>query len=150
MLYCCPRCRGVTDTLAVDVTSGRCPDCGELYKGSFAGSRVDAFCVIGEIARGANGVVYLAQQPLLTLEAMKMQHVVSAGVSGIVRAFAVAAGDTVFEDSTLAFIEERADLGGAISQNEEIDPDHIRGDLKAVLDRRARGLDAARPKAVAG
>ncbi len=91
----------------------------------------------------------LAGQEVLVLEAMKMQHSVRSAVSGIVRAFTVTVGDTVFEDHTLAFIEERADLGSGVSEAEEIDPDYIRPDLKDVLDRRARAFDAARPKAVA-
>ena len=66
-----------------------------------------------------------------------------------IRAFTVAAGDTVFEDHPLAFIEERADLGGGAAREEAIDPDYIRPDLKDVLDRRARAMDEARPKAVA-
>ena len=34
------------------------------------------------------------------------------------RAFAVSAGETVFEGAALAFIEERADLGGAVYEAE--------------------------------
>ena len=95
------------------------------------------------------GATVLAGQEVLVLEAMKMQHAVTAAASGIVRAFTIAAGDTVFEDHPLAFIEERADLGGGLQQEQEIDPDYIRPDLKDVLDRRERAFDSARPKAVA-
>ena len=42
----------------------------------------------------------------------------------------------------LAFIEERAELGGGAAKEEAIDLDLIRPDLKEVLDRRARALDA--------
>ena len=90
----------------------------------------------------------LVGQEVLVLEAMKMQHSVTSAVSGVVRAFTVAANDTVFEDHALAFIEERADLEGESSQEEKIDPNYIRPDLKDVLDRRARAFDDARPKAV--
>jgi acetyl-CoA carboxylase carboxyltransferase component len=55
----------------------------------------------------------------------------------------------VFEDHPLVFIEEQADLGGGARQEQAIDLDLIRPDLKEVLDRRARGLDENRPKAVA-
>ncbi len=95
------------------------------------------------------GATVSAGQEVLILEAMKMQHAVTAATAGIVRAFTVAAGDTVFEDHPLAFIEERADLGGGAAREEAIDPDYIRPDLKDVLDRRARAMDEARPKAVA-
>ncbi len=95
------------------------------------------------------GDTVLAGQEVLVLEAMKMQHALTAASAGIVQVFTVAAGDTVFEGHPLAFIEERADLGGGAQKREEIDPAYIRPDLKEVLDRRARAQDAARPKAVA-
>src|SRR6185369_7120991 len=38
-----------------------------------------------------------AGQPLLVMEAMKMEHVIAAPVDGIVRRIGVAAGDTIFE-----------------------------------------------------
>jgi acetyl/propionyl-CoA carboxylase alpha subunit len=97
----------------------------------------------------AEGATVLAGQEVLVLEAMKMQHAVAAKVSGIVRALAVEAGDTVFEDAPLAFIEERDDLGGSTVQQETVDLDHIRPDLKEVLDRRSRAMDEHRPEAVA-
>ncbi len=78
-----------------------------------------------------------------------MEHVIGAHVSGYVRAFAVAAGDTVYEDHPLAFIEE-ADIGeGGADAAEDVDLDYIRPDLARVLERHAKTLDAARPNAVA-
>ena len=97
----------------------------------------------------AEGATVLAGQEVLVLEAMKMEHSVVAACSGIVRVFTVAAGDTVFDQHPLVFIEERSDLGGGVRQEQAIDPDYIRPDLKEVLDRRERALDAGRPKAVA-
>ena len=97
----------------------------------------------------AEGDIVHAGQEVLILEAMKMQHAVTAASAGIVREFTVAPGDTVFENHPLVFIEERADPGGIASREATIDPDYIRPDLREVLDRRARTLDAARPKAVA-
>ena len=95
------------------------------------------------------GATVLAGQEVLVLEAMKMQHAVAASAPGIVRLFTVSAGDTVFEGHPLAFIEERADLGSGVRQEAAVDPDYIRPDLRDVLDRRARAMDEARPKAVA-
>jgi acetyl/propionyl-CoA carboxylase alpha subunit/acetyl-CoA carboxylase carboxyltransferase component len=90
-----------------------------------------------------------AGQAVLIMESMKMEHVVAAHVSGFVRAFTVAAGDTVFEDHPLVFIEA-ADIGEAgAGEAAAIDLDHIRPDLAAVLERHAMALDAARPAAVA-
>ena len=88
-------------------------------------------------------------QPVAIMESMKMEHVIAAHVSGYVREFTVAAGDTVFEDHPLAFIET-ADIGAAgAGEVEDIDPGHIRPDLRLILDRHAKTLDAARPDAVA-
>ncbi|MGE0419086.1 MAG: carboxyl transferase domain-containing protein, partial [Acetobacteraceae bacterium] len=95
-----------------------------------------------------DGAEVRAGQEVMVMEAMKMQHAVNAAVSGILRQVTVAPGDTVFEDHPLAFIEERDVAGGEV-QRQEIDLDLIRPDLKEVEDRRARAMDAARPKAVA-
>jgi acetyl/propionyl-CoA carboxylase alpha subunit/acetyl-CoA carboxylase carboxyltransferase component len=88
-------------------------------------------------------------QPVAIMESMKMEHVIAAHVSGYVREFTVVAGDTIFEDHPLAFIEP-ADIGAAgAGEAEDIDLDHIRPDLRLILDRHAKTLDAARPDAVA-
>ena len=88
-------------------------------------------------------------QQLFVMEAMKMEHVIHAQVSGIVRTITVNKGDAVFEGHPLAFIEE-ADVGVAqAAESKEIDLDHIRNDLKEVQERHALGLDDARPEAVA-
>ncbi len=90
-----------------------------------------------------------AGQQLFVMEAMKMEHVINAHVSGIVRQITVAKGDAVFEGHPLAFIEE-AEVGAAqAAEEKEVDLDHIRNDLKEVQERHALGLDAARPEAVA-
>ncbi len=88
-------------------------------------------------------------QPLFVMEAMKMEHVVAAEISGIVRELTVMAGDTVFEGQTLAYIEEAEVEGGAGGEQVAIDLDEIRPDLAEVLARQARTRDAARPDAVA-
>jgi acetyl/propionyl-CoA carboxylase alpha subunit/acetyl-CoA carboxylase carboxyltransferase component len=90
-----------------------------------------------------------AGQPVLVMEAMKMEHEILAPASGILLTLTVAPGDTVFEGHRLAFIQE-ADIGVDIAaETAEIDLDHIRPDLAEVLDRQARTRDAARPDAVA-
>ncbi len=90
-----------------------------------------------------------AGQALMIMEAMKMEHVITTEVSGIVRQVTVEVGETVFEDHPLAFLEEVEIAGGAGPDEEEIDLDFIRPDLAEVLDRRALTMDAARPDAVA-
>ena len=88
-------------------------------------------------------------QALFVMEAMKMEHVVAAAFSGLVREITVSEGDTVFDDHPLAFLEEVEVEGGAGEAEEEIDLDHIRPDLAEVLERHRLTLDAARPEAVA-
>jgi acetyl/propionyl-CoA carboxylase alpha subunit len=95
------------------------------------------------------GDVVYEGQPLLVMESMKMEHVIEAHTSGVVRQLVVTAGDTIFAGSPLAFIEE-AQVGRAQTTNEEeLDLDHIRPDLAEVVERHQLGLDAARPEAVA-
>ncbi|KAF0181275.1 MAG: biotin carboxylase [Caulobacteraceae bacterium] len=88
-------------------------------------------------------------QQIAVLEAMKMQHVVAAPVSGVVRATAASPGETLGEGEALCFIEPNADDDHAGETAAAIDPDHIRPDLQAVIDRHAFTLDANRPDSVA-
>ncbi len=90
-----------------------------------------------------------AGDEVLVMEAMKMEHVIAARVSGVVRAIAVARGDTVFEGHPLAWIEEMEIAGESGVDGEEMDLDHIRPDLAEALARQARTQDAARPGALA-
>jgi acetyl/propionyl-CoA carboxylase alpha subunit/acetyl-CoA carboxylase carboxyltransferase component len=88
-------------------------------------------------------------QPLLVMEAMKMEHVIAADRSGHVRELAVVAGDTVFEGHPLLFLEEAVVEATAAAVEEATDPDRIRPDLAEVQERHELGHDAARPGAVA-
>jgi acetyl/propionyl-CoA carboxylase alpha subunit/acetyl-CoA carboxylase carboxyltransferase component len=88
-------------------------------------------------------------QQLFVMEAMKMEHVIRAPKSGIVRRITVAKGDAVFENHPLAFIEESEVETTQSEQNEEIDLDRIRPDLAEARERHAIGLDVSRPEAVA-
>ena len=97
----------------------------------------------------APGEPVRAGQAVLVMEAMKMEHVICAHVSGILRSFAVAPGDTVFEGAALASIEE-AELDAAAAEHDEaVDLDEIRPDLQALFDRQHFTTDEARPEAVA-
>jgi len=89
-----------------------------------------------------------AGEPVLVMEAMKMEHVIEANVSGVIRDITVAAGDTVFEDATLAFIAEAEVETGTESAQESIDLDEIRPDLADLYKRRHTTEDSARPEAV--
>ena len=87
-------------------------------------------------------------QQLLVMEAMKMEHVIDAHVSGTVRLITVAIGDAILEGHPLIFIEPGEIAAAAAAQTERLDLDRIRPDLAAVIERHEFGLDRARPDAV--
>jgi acetyl/propionyl-CoA carboxylase alpha subunit/acetyl-CoA carboxylase carboxyltransferase component len=97
----------------------------------------------------AEGDQVRAGQPLMIMESMKMEHVIAADVSGVVRQVTAQAGETVFEGHPLAFIEEAEVAGGAHAGEEAVDLDFIRPDLAELMARHELALDAARPEAVA-
>jgi acetyl/propionyl-CoA carboxylase alpha subunit/acetyl-CoA carboxylase carboxyltransferase component len=87
-------------------------------------------------------------QQVAVVEAMKMEHVITAPHAGIVRLVTMAAGDVVREGYPLVFVQE-ADVGlGVVAAAEDIDLDHIRPDLQENIDRHALTLDENRPEAV--
>jgi len=88
-------------------------------------------------------------QQLFVMEAMKMEHVIAADKSGIVRRITVAKGDAIFEGHPLAFIEEADVETTHHAEAQDLDLDRVRPDLAEVVERHALGLDAARPDAVA-
>ena len=96
----------------------------------------------------AEGDEVLRGQQVAVIEAMKMEHVLRAGTSGIVKQVTMAAGDTIREGYPLVLVEE-AEGGEAADAAEEIDPDYIRPDLEENIRRHAYTLDENRPEAVA-
>jgi acetyl/propionyl-CoA carboxylase alpha subunit/acetyl-CoA carboxylase carboxyltransferase component len=88
-------------------------------------------------------------QQLAVVEAMKMEHPITAPHAGIVRGVTMAPGDVVREGYPIVFIEEAEVAGGAIAATAALDLDQIRGDLQETYDRHAFGLDENRPDAVA-
>jgi acetyl/propionyl-CoA carboxylase alpha subunit len=88
-------------------------------------------------------------QQVAVVEAMKMEHVITAPHGGIVRGVTMAPGDVVREGYPIVFIEEAEVAGGAGAAVAGLDPDHIRDDLRENYDRHAFGLDEHRPEAVA-
>jgi acetyl/propionyl-CoA carboxylase alpha subunit/acetyl-CoA carboxylase alpha subunit len=88
-------------------------------------------------------------QQLLVMDAMKMEHVITAATGGLVLQVAVSVGDAVYEGHPLLFIEE-AEVGDlAAGPVSEVEMGAIRLDLAEVQERHALGFDAARPEAVA-
>lgn len=94
------------------------------------------------------GDVVTPGQLVAIVEAMKMQHEVTAPVGGTIQALAADVGATVDEDWPLAFIQpgEQAAVAAAA---EELDLDAIRPDLAALQARLALTRDENRPEAVA-
>ncbi len=97
----------------------------------------------------AEGDTVYAGQQVAVIEAMKMEHIVTAEIDGIVRRIDVKKGDTLFQNHPMLYLEAAELEASREIAAEEIDPDHIRADLAEVQQRHAAGLDAARPDAVA-
>lgn len=97
----------------------------------------------------APGDTVSAGRAVVVLESMKMQHDVLAGVDGFVASVDVAVGDTVAAQQPLVTVQPGAVEEVAAAPVERLDLDHLRPDLAAVMERRAAGLDARRPEAVA-
>jgi len=97
----------------------------------------------------AEGDAVAVGQSIAVLEAMKMEFVVKASHSGIVRALATPPGSVVDEGQPLLFIEP-AEVDGEQARSEQsLDLEHIRADLAEVLERHAITRDERRPLAVA-
>lgn len=94
-----------------------------------------------------------AGRTIAVVESMKMEYVVSAPASGRVAEIAVADGETVYQGQPVAYVEvhegTREGAPAHEQDDEPTDSDRVRDDLGAVLDRRRRTEDAARPDAVA-
>jgi acetyl/propionyl-CoA carboxylase alpha subunit len=82
------------------------------------------------------------------LEAMKMEHLVAAGVSGRVHSLAAAPGTVLFEGDPLVFLTPEA-VEASDAVETAADPNAIRPDLAEANARHAFGFDAHRPDAVA-
>lgn len=111
----------------------------------------------GIAADFAGSVVFVAEpgarvaagDPVVVLEAMKMEHVLAAPVAGVVRSVHIGVGDLARPGQPLVELTADADQRGASSGPAEPDPAHVRPDLEEVLERHRVGLDEARPEAVA-
>ena len=86
---------------------------------------------------------------LVVMEAMKMEHVITADRTGIVRAVRVSVGDVIREGFPIVFIEEADVDVDDHDIDEAVDPDHIRDDLAELYHRKSFTLDENRPDAVA-
>ncbi len=83
------------------------------------------------------------------LEAMKMEHLIGASVSGRVHSIAAAPGTVLNENDALLFIQPEEVAKEARGAEKAADPNAIRPDLAESIERHGFGLDANRPDAVA-
>ena len=88
-------------------------------------------------------------QPVVVLEAMKMEHVVAADCGGVVVEVRCAVGDQVAEGELLALVAPHRAGEAVAPQAAPRATMAVRDDLQRVIDRHALTLDAARPEAVA-
>jgi acetyl/propionyl-CoA carboxylase alpha subunit/acetyl-CoA carboxylase carboxyltransferase component len=124
-----------------------------------SGSKHTAPVGSGTVAAPLQGTVVLVAvregdevrvgQQIAVLEAMKMEHLVTAQESGIVRLVAASVGDTLYKDDPIIFIEPADVEGGIEETGEAADLDAIRHDLAEMMARQAFTLDENRPDAVA-
>ena len=82
------------------------------------------------------------------MEAMKMEHVITASGGGVVRAIHAEPGDTLWEDQLLLTLEPSEVVAQIVDRAADLDLDAIRPDLAEVLARRALTRDENRPDAV--
>ncbi len=88
-------------------------------------------------------------QTLAVVEAMKMEHVITAPISGVVQQVIGTVGDAVQEHSVMICIHPDKAQDQKSSEQKSIDIASIRQDLEELLQRKAKTEDDARPQAVA-
>jgi acetyl-CoA carboxylase carboxyltransferase component len=99
--------------------------------------------------RAVVGEAVASGQPLVILEAMKMEHIVAAEQSGVVQRVLVQPDTMVAAGDALVSLEPSEHVEAAAHTTEVISLDEVRPDLAEVNERHAFGLDANRPEAVA-
>lgn len=163
--------RGVDTNLALqaailehpDFASGACDtawldrNLADLVGSGFpqAGEVADDRAVASPVAGTVAAIPAEAGQPvepgdvLVVIEAMKMQHPVSAAAGGRVDTVTVRPGDVVSAGDVLVWLDPDGTEAVAAADAQNVDPEYIRPDLAAVAQRRRELLDQARPEAVA-
>ncbi|MGA0603988.1 carboxyl transferase domain-containing protein [Caulobacter sp. KR2-114] len=97
----------------------------------------------------AEGDLVRPGQAIAILEAMKMEHVVTADVGGRVARIAATRGDVLQKGQPILFVVPEEVEGAEALQEEAVDLDFIRPDLAEALERWRITRDEARPEAVA-
>ena len=90
-----------------------------------------------------------AGQQIAVLEAMKMEHLVDAPHGGKVTRIAAAAAPRLMQGEAILFLEPVELDHHDVTEEAEVDLDHIRADLAELNARHAITRDENRPDAVA-
>ena len=90
-----------------------------------------------------------AGEPVVIVEAMKMEHVISADSDGVIVEIIMQPGDVVKEGFPILFMREGEVAAGEKTTEETLDPDLIRQDLRENINRHAFIFDDNREDAVA-
>ena len=88
-------------------------------------------------------------EQLAVINSMKMEHVISADVSGIISEINVLEKATVNKDQVAFVIKKTDDNQVTETLQENTDPSNIRSDLADVIEAHRTTFDEARPEAVA-
>jgi|TARA_B110001469_G_scaffold23426_1_gene24154 acetyl/propionyl-CoA carboxylase alpha subunit/acetyl-CoA carboxylase carboxyltransferase component len=97
-------------------------------------------CGVGEQVRYGETVVIV--------EAMKMEHVITATCDGVIRQVTMELGSVVREGHPILLVEEGEVAEIEAVQEQQLDLNHIRPDLQENFDRHAYTLDENRQEAV--
>ena len=84
-------------------------------------------------------------QQIAVLESMKMEHLVTAPHGGRVTKVAAESGVTLMQDEAILYLEPAEVDAHDVTEEEDVDLDHIRPDLAELIERHAITLDENRP-----
>ena len=87
-------------------------------------------------------------QQIAVLESMKMEHLVTAPHGGRVTKVAAESGVTLMQDEAILYLEPAEVDAHDVTEEEDVDLDHIRPDLAELIERHAITLDENRPASV--
>jgi len=104
--------------------------------------------VVVELCVEPNQRILMGQQ-IAVLEAMKMEHIITAPASGTIKSLHIQVGGAALEGDILAVIEVSGEQGESLSEESQFNIELVRSDLQELLERKAKTLDEARPEAVA-
>ena len=129
------------DTLALAVAaSATGPDGSVAVPAPLQGTIVAIDVEEGDLVRPG--------QQIAVLESMKMEHLVTAPHGGRVTTVAAEAGMTLMQDEAILYLEPAEIDAHDVTEEEDVDLDHIRPDLAELIERHAITLDENRPASV--